>query len=168
MRLNNVKRVICGIIVGIAVALSGVMIFAQQGPGKRGEWGARGEGGPRGEGGFFGHLNLTDDQKAAMKAIAAKYEPTLQNLRQQLHQNEKSGFDPLKGGTFDAAAEAALRAQIQARAAAEADIAVTRARMMSEMYAVLTDAQKAQLAQERQQREQRREQRRNAAPPAGK
>jgi Spy/CpxP family protein refolding chaperone len=38
---------------------------------------------------------------------------------------------------------------------------VQRARMMSEMYAVLTAEQKAQLATERQQREQKRQERRN-------
>ena len=67
---------------------------------------------------------------------------------------ERRGFDPLAGGTFD---EAAVRAAAQARANAEVEREVARARMMYEMYNVLTPEQKAQLAAERQQREQKRQ-----------
>jgi protein CpxP len=57
-------------------------------------------------------------------------------------------------GTFN---EAAVRAAAQARANGHVEMEVARARMMSEIYNVLTPEQKTQLSTERQQREQRRQ-----------
>jgi Spy/CpxP family protein refolding chaperone len=53
-----------------------------------------------------------------------------------------------------------VRSAAQARANAQVELEVSRARMMSEMYAVLTPEQKTQLATERQQWEQKRQERR--------
>ena len=52
--------------------------------------------------------------------------------------------------------EAAVRAAAQARANVQVELEVARARMMSQIFAVLTAEQKAQLAAKRQQFEQRR------------
>jgi Spy/CpxP family protein refolding chaperone len=146
--------------------------FAQQGttPGQGGKDHVGRHGGGRGghkggrgmRGGFGGHfaekLNLTDAQKEQMKQISARYRESAKALRQQRGgDGRKGGFDATGGGTFN---EAEVRAAAQARANARVEMEVQRARMMSEMYAVLTAEQKAQLATERQQREQKRQERR--------
>lgn len=148
MQLSRTKKIIGGFMVVLALLISAAVGFAQH---ERGERGARGE---EGGFGFFRDLNLSDAQKEQMKQIAARYKESTKNLREQLHNLHKNGFDPLNGGTFD---EAAVRSQAQSRANLEVEMEVARARMMSEMYAVLTPEQKAQLAQRRQQWEQKRQ-----------
>jgi protein CpxP len=158
------------------MALSGIVGFAQQGTtqgtqegGKdRGAWGRGERGGHqkgmRGmRGGGFGrfaeNLNLTDAQKAQIEQIAARYRETAKAGRQQRQGGggRERGFDAFNGGTFN---EAEVRAAAQARANAQVEREVAHARMMSELYAVLTAEQKAQLTAERQQREQKRQERR--------
>jgi Spy/CpxP family protein refolding chaperone len=58
--------------------------------------------------------------------------------------------DPLSG-QFN---EAAVRAAAEARAKIQVELEVSHARMMSQMVAVLTDAQRAQLAAHREQMRQ--------------
>ena len=167
----KLKRIITGAVLAAVVALAGVASFAQQeqgaeGQGQKQERGWHGKGGEgRGmRGGFGGRmfesLNLTDAQKEQMKQIAERYHQSFQAQRQANRGERRGGgFDPLKGGTFD---EAAVRAAAQARANAQVEMEVQRARMMFEMYNVLTPEQKAQLATERQQRRQERRAQRQA------
>ena len=137
----------------------------EQGGGARAErpWGHRegGKGrrgfGRRGGFGRFGaELNLTDAQREQMRQIAERYRATFQAQRGE-RGRERRAFDPLAGGAFD---EAAVRAAAQARASAQVEREVARARMTHEMYNVLTAEQKSQLAAARQQHEQRRQERR--------
>jgi Spy/CpxP family protein refolding chaperone len=174
MKLTGSKKIMGGLALAGAFALTGAVGLAQQptGQGRDGgteragrEWrnkGGRGEhGGERGD--FFGgrfaeKLNLTDAQKEQMKQIAARYRESTKSLREQMRQargGEGAGF--INGGTFN---ESAVRSAAQARANAQVELEVSRARMMSEMYNVLTADQKSQLATERQQREQKRQERR--------
>lgn len=172
MKLTGSKKIMGGLALAGAFALTGVVGLAQQqsnqgpGGGERGgrEW--RHKGGKEGrghEGGFAGRfaekLNLTDAQKEQMKQIAARHRESTKALREQMRQSRGGGADAglLSGGTFN---ESAVRSAAQARANAQVEMEVARARMMSEMYAVLTPEQKAQLATERQQREQKRQERR--------
>ena len=151
-----------GLALFATLALAGVGLAQQttnQGRGDKDHAGRRwnqdgdGEQGGRGFGGPFSRLNLTDAQKQQMRQIAERYRQSFKAERQH-EGGERRGFDPLAGGTFD---EAAVRAAAQARANAEVEREVARARMMYEMYNVLTPEQKQQLAAERQQREQRRQ-----------
>ncbi|MDQ1611255.1 MAG: motif family protein [Pyrinomonadaceae bacterium] len=180
MQITRSRKIIGGLVLTGTMALSGIVGFAQQqgtaqgaqGGGKdRGAWGRGehgghkgGEGrGMRGGGGggrFFERLNLTDAQKAQMDQIATRYRESAKAQRQQWQgrgERQKGGFDTFGGGTFN---EAEVRAAAQARANAQVEREVAHARMMSEMYAVLTAEQKAQLTAERQQREQKRQERR--------
>lgn len=175
MKLTGSKKIMCGLALASAFALTGVVGLAQQqsnqtpGGGERGgrEWrhkgGKEGHGGERRgmEGGFAGRfaekLNLTDAQKEQMKQIAARHRESTKALREQMRQARGGDEGFLNGGTFN---ESAVRSAAQARANAQVELEVSRARMMSEMYAVLTAEQKAQLATERQQREQKRQERR--------
>jgi protein CpxP len=182
MNFNVVKRLTGGLALAGAIALTGVVSFAQTGQGQNekphGErgWGREGrEGGEGGEGregrgGMFGgrfaeKLNLTDAQKAQMQQVAERFRQNTQALREQGRgERDGEGFDAFKGGTFN---ESAVRAAAQARANRQVEMEVARARMMYEMYNILTPEQKAQLEADRQQRQQRRQEfrsRRNANP----
>jgi Spy/CpxP family protein refolding chaperone len=169
MKLVSSKKIIGAIMLAGTMLLVGAIGFAQQpSQGQNGEarggrqWhgrGGKGRGGMKGGfgGGHFARLNLTDAQKLQMEQIAARYRESFKAQRQQGRGGERGGFDAFNGGTFN---EAAVRAAAQARANARVEMEVARARMMSEMYNVLTAEQKAQLAQERQQWEQKRQERR--------
>ncbi len=178
MNLNLAKKLMGGLALAGALALTGVVGFAQQseqgqndGPrGDRSGWNREGRGGHEGgegrEGGFAGHfaekLNLTDAQKAQMQQIAERFRENTRALRQQGRgERDGEGFDAFKGGTFN---EAAVRAAAQARANRQVEMEVARAHMMYEMYNVLTPEQKAQLEADRQQRRQEFRSRRNANP----
>jgi protein CpxP len=167
MQLTGSRKIMGGLALCATVALGSVAGFSQQpqttqgqdagkGRAERSWRGRKGSEGRRG--GFFGgrlaeKLNLTDAQKEQMKQIAARYRESSKALRQQ-ERGERGGADLFNGGTFD---EAQVRARAQQRATARVEMEVARARMFSEMYNVLTDAQKAQLNTLRQEREQKRQ-----------
>src|ERR1043165_10087205 len=143
--------------------IAGLALGDKEHAGRR--WNRDGEQGERGRefGGPFARLNLTDAQKQQMQQIEERYRQTFKSQRQH-EGRERRGFDPLAGRPL---AEAAVRAAAQARAKAEVEREVAHARMMFEMYNVLTPEQKQQLAAERQQREQKRQEwrsRRQATP----
>jgi len=169
MRLKGKGKFVGGLALAAGFALTGAVGAAaqqeQQGQGggqSRAErpWGHKegGRGGGR-RGGFgpFGrfaeNLNLTDAQLEQMRQIEERYRATFRAQRENRGQ-ERAGFDPFAGGTFD---ESAVRAAAQARANAQVEREVAQARMMYEMYNVLTGEQKAQLQAAREQREQRRQ-----------
>ena len=177
MKSVSPKKIIGTITLAGMMLLVGLVGFAQQqstGQGQNGQerterkWGGRGDKGGRHGGGMRGgfggarfaeKLNLTDAQKAQMEQIAARYHESFKAQRQQGRgQRDGNGeFGAFNGGTFN---EAEVRAAAQARANARVEMEVARARMMNEMFNVLTAEQKAQLATERQQREQKRQERR--------
>ena len=171
MQLNRTKKIIGGLALAGSLMLMGVVGFAQQdarsGQDGQERGGRQWRGGAKErhgrDGGFAGRfaekLNLTDAQKEQMRQIAARYRESGKALRQQRGREDRGGeFDAFKDGTFN---EAAVRAAAQARAHARVEQEVMHARMMSEMYAVLTAEQKAQLAAERQQWGQKRQERRS-------
>jgi len=161
MQLIRSRKFIAGLALAASLAVAGVGFAQQTGQGQGDKehagrrWNRDGEQGERGRefGGPFARLNLTDAQKQQMQQIEERYRQTFKSQRQH-EGSERRGFDPLAGGTFD---EAAARAAAQARANAEVEREVAHARMMFEMYNVLTPEQKQQLAAERQQREQKRQ-----------
>ena len=168
MRLKGKAKFVGGLVLAAGVALTGVVgVAAQQEQGGQGGGQGRAErpwgrkegrgGGRRGGLGPFGRfgaeLNLTDAQHEQLRQIAERYRATFEAQRGTRGQ-ERQAFDPLAGGAFD---EAAVRAAAQARANAQVEREVAHARMVYEMYNVLTAEQKAQLAAARQQREQRRQ-----------
>jgi len=172
MRFKGSRKIVGGLALSAGIALTGVVAVAQQqqepaqggGQGRaERQWGPEGGGkgrrGGRDGGGIFGgrfaeRLNLSDAQREQLRQIEERYQATFraQHERRGAEQQQR-GFDPLAGGVFD---EAAVRAAAQARANAQVEREVAQARMMHEMYNVLTAEQKAQLAAERQQRGERR------------
>jgi protein CpxP len=165
------KKFLGGLALAAGFALtSGVAVAQQQqqspaqGQDGRGRaerpWGPEGGKGRRGGrfggghfgGGAFRGLDLTDAQREQLRQIAKRYRATFE--ARHARGDRRPASDPLAGGAFD---EAAVRAAAQARAAAQVEREVAHARMMHEMYNVLTPAQKEQLAAARQERQQRRQ-----------
>lgn len=170
MKLTGTKKILGGIALAGAMAITGVVGVAQQqqkaqdGGKDRAGWSREGREGRKGRQGMEGKgfggrfaekLNLTDAQKQQIEQIKARFQESTKALRQQERGNREKDFDAFSGGAFN---ESAVRAAAQARANVHVEMEVAHARMMSEIYNILTPEQKAQLAQERQQREQRRQQ----------
>jgi Spy/CpxP family protein refolding chaperone len=156
MRLNWKRTSGIAAITAAVLLTLAVVGFSQgrQGPPRGGGFpgGPGGPGGPRDGLGPFGRdLNLTDAQKAQIKTISSNFEESTKSLRDQLRALHESEPDPLSGA-FD---EATVRSAAEARAKVEVEMAVARAKMMSQISAVLTGEQKAQLAAKRQQFGQR-------------
>jgi protein CpxP len=155
-------------ITGALLLMLAVVGLAQRGghdggPGRGGFRGGPGCGGfPGGPGPHDGlgplarDLNLTDEQKAQIKKIAESFEESTKAWREQMRTLHEKEAGPLAGETFD---EATVRAAAQARANIQIEMDVARARMMSQVFAVLTAEQKAQLAAKRQEFEQKRRER---------
>lgn len=148
-----------------ALVLTVAMVGFSQGP--RGGGGQQGPppdggfhggpGGPHGGGPFgpFGRdLNLTDEQKAQIKKLTDSVEESTKALRDQLRTLHESQPDPASGAAFD---EAAVRAAATARANIQIELEVAHARVMSQVFNLLTTEQKAKLAAQRQQFEQKRQ-----------
>lgn len=165
-------KIVSGAFVLAAALLLGVGVagFAQEGGRREGHGGpphgGRGRGGHGGFVPFLRDLNLSDAQKAQVKQIADSFEESTKALRERLDAQRESEMDGLKDGAFD---EAAVRAAAQERANAHVELDVARARMMSQVYALLTTEQKASVAERRQQFEQKRQEwkERRAGNPGG-
>jgi protein CpxP len=138
-------------------AVAGMALAAMAFPGQEGHHGPGGPHGPHG-GSIVEHLSraldLTDAQKAQVKQIEDSLRESTKSLHEQLAKSGDGGgpLDGFREG-FD---EAAVRSAAQARAAVHVELEVAHARAMSQIYALLTDAQKAKLAELRQQFQQRR------------
>jgi protein CpxP len=159
----NLKKMSGFIAIACALMLAAVVGFSQQGRpmGPPPGGGFRGGPGPRdGLGPLARDLNLSDDQKTQIKKITDSFEESTKALRDQLRTLHESEPDPLSTGTFD---EAAVRTAAQARANVQVELEVAHARLMSQVFAILTTEQKAQLAAKRQEFEQRR----HEGPPRG-
>jgi Spy/CpxP family protein refolding chaperone len=156
MKLNWKKT--SGVVLAVgALLLMAVVGFSQhggpQGPPPPGRGFRGGPGGPGGD--LLGHLsrelNLTDEQKTQIKKIMDSAEESTKALREQMRTLHESQPDPMNTA-FD---EAAVRAAAEARAKIDVELEVAHARVMSQVLAVLTPEQKAQLSEKRKQFEQR-------------
>jgi len=143
MKRNWKKLGVLTSVTGILLLAVAAVVFSQgpQGP-PRGGPGSRDGLGP-----FARDLNLTDDQKAQIKKISESFHESERALHEQLRTLHESEPDPLSG-TFD---EAAVRTAAEARAKIQIELEVSHAKMMSQIAAVLTADQKAQLAAKRAQ-----------------
>lgn len=145
MKLNWRKMSVVAAISAALLLTTAIVVFSQgpQGPPRGG-----GFHGPHdGLGPFGRELNLTDDQKVAIKKIMDSFEASTKALHEQLRTLHESQPDPMSG-TFD---EAAVRAAAEARAKIQVELEVTHAKIMSQIAGVLTAEQKAQLAAKHEQ-----------------
>jgi len=83
-------------------------------------------------------LGVTHDQKAQVKAILRKYQPTAAPLIKQVVTERRALRDTIRAETID---ETVIRAQVAKVASLQADLAVQRAHVAHEIRAVLTPEQ---------------------------
>jgi len=120
--------------------------------GFRGEHKGHGWGGMR-DGGIFRQLNLTDDQKAKIKAIRENSAAQNKPLREQLRAKRQELRQASEGGTFN---EALATQKLTEMASLEAKLMGEQFKVHQEMLSVLTTEQKAQLEQSKAQFKARR------------
>lgn len=96
-----------------------------------------------------GLLDLSKEQRDAMRAIGDKHRPQLRELRDRLSDSRRQLRDLAAKGTPDAAQ---VRPLAEAQGKAMADMMVLRTQMRAEMDKVLTDAQRDKLRQLRERR----------------
>jgi periplasmic protein CpxP/Spy len=83
-------------------------------------------------------LGVTADQKAEVKTILRKYQPTVGPLIKQVVTERRALRDTIRASTID---ETAIRAQSAKVASLESDLAVQRACVAHDIRAVLTPEQ---------------------------
>jgi protein CpxP len=88
-------------------------------------------------------LNLTDDQKAQIKAVLSGEKDTLMPLLGQLHDARKSLRAAIHASDAN---ETSVRAAAARVAAVEGDLAVERMKMYGKIASILTDEQRRQIA----------------------
>jgi protein CpxP len=142
------KQVAIGIGALIAVAALMVStIFAHPGfgPGRSGMMMRRM--GPS----LLEQLQVSSDQRSQIQSIFTDGRQTLRPLFQQLREKHAALQEAARGQPFD---ETLVRSQAQEIADVQARLMVSRAQMMNQVLAVLTDEQKARLSELRAQRMQ--------------
>jgi Spy/CpxP family protein refolding chaperone len=91
----------------------------------------------------FHQLGLTDEQKASMKTILSDAAPAMKSLHQQIRTN----MQQLRATTPESADYAAVVASVsQTAGTLETQKTTQQANLYAQLYAVLTPAQKSQLA----------------------
>lgn len=107
-------------------------------------------------------LDVTDTQKAQMKATLQKEHATMQPLMQQLHQLDQQ-LKQYVEGTYD---EAKVQALVSQQTQALVQFKVEETRIQNELYQMLTPDQQAKLKLFEANREQRMQEHMQSTPPA--
>jgi periplasmic protein CpxP/Spy len=146
------KAVVIGAALALAVGLASAVHAQGEGPGRRGGFGFGGPGGP-GRGGFpFAALNLTDAQREQVKTVMQQHRDEMEAAGKQLH----DAFDAQQKAIETIPVnEGLIRSTSQSLANAQADMAVLRARIHSEVWSLLTPEQQAKAKELKAQREAR-------------
>jgi len=104
------------------------------------------------KGRIFAQLGVTDEQKAEVKGILRKYQPTVEPMVRQLVDARRALRGTIRAETID---ESAIRAQAAKVASLEADLAVQRAHVAHDIRAALTPDQIAKLKEMQANRDAR-------------
>lgn len=87
-------------------------------------------------------LDLSVDQRAQVRGILDRHRSTVRDEREALRAVRRAQFEAVHAAAFD---EERIRAAAADTARAQVDLVVTRARIASEMRALLTPAQRQEL-----------------------
>jgi Spy/CpxP family protein refolding chaperone len=109
-------------------------------------------------------LDLTDAQQTQAKAILEKEKPNFKTLMQQMAAGHKQMRTLEESATFD---EVAVRAQATQQAQAMTELIVAKARVKSELFAILTADQKAKASKIMNRHEDRMMRHMHGGPGAG-
>lgn len=102
---------------------------------------------------MFRGLDLTEEQKAKVKELQAASRTALQPNMEALKANREKMQGLTATGAFD---EVQVTALANEQAALSAKLIVERERVKSQVFALLTDAQKTKLAEMKAKRDERR------------
>jgi Spy/CpxP family protein refolding chaperone len=146
---------------GAAALLLGLgaagLTAAQDDPARPDRRPAMRRGGPLGPGGpmvgvDLRGLDLTEAQRAQVRAIMDAQRAATAPLLERARTARQALQEAIQAQPID---EGAIRARSAEVAVAEADLAVSRARLHADIVAVLTPEQQAELAERREQRDER-------------
>jgi Spy/CpxP family protein refolding chaperone len=168
---TNTRRIRLGAgALAILVALSGGLYFGTQGASAQGPGGPRGRlGGPGGPGGFgrggpggpgalgpmmLGRLNLTDAQRDQVTQILESHRDEQRALGERERAARMALDTAVNADAFD---ESTVRTRAADVAAVDADAAVMRARIYSEVLNILTSEQLSELKKTRAEMRERME-----------
>ena len=113
--------------------------------------------------GFFAkYLDLSDTQRAQMKAVLQKERPTLKPLMQQLRQAHEQ-LKPYQEGAYD---DAKVRALAAEQTQTMVELTVQETRIHNELFQLLTADQQAKMKEFEARRETRMQRHTHDAPPA--
>jgi Spy/CpxP family protein refolding chaperone len=87
-------------------------------------------------------LELSDEQRARVEGVLTHHREEIRHEVEAVIASRQAQYATIHGQPFE---EGRIRAATSALGAAQADLAVTRARIASEVRAVLTDSQRARL-----------------------
>jgi Spy/CpxP family protein refolding chaperone len=87
-------------------------------------------------------LDLSAEQRAQVRGVLDRHRSTVRDGREALRAVRRAQFEAVHGATFD---EERIRAAAADTARAQTDVLVTRARIASEMRALLTADQRQEL-----------------------
>ena len=163
--MNRFKWVTLSVLLaGLATASSVIAQGPDGRPDGRRPGAERGFGGPGrggGAGGFgFGvrDLDLSDAQRQQIAAVAAK---AREDSRPQVERLRQANDARRKALALMPVDENQIRSTTQALTAAQTDLAIARARVQSDIFALLTPDQQTKVSEARQKREARMAERRS-------
>ena len=135
------KKIIFGILVMVVFAAGAIFVVGQKAGHKDGSFEGPGRGHMMGL--SLRGLDLTDEQKAKVKEIMEASRTNVEPLMQQMRDNHAKIADLSKDGTFDQAKVEAIAAD---QGGVMAKLIVEREKAKAQVFALLTDAQKAKAA----------------------
>ena len=170
MKTRNLTLILAGavLLAGTTLALAGPL--GRAGRGMRGNGSCDGSMHGAGVGAKHGHdmgpghgplgplgmalhrLDLTEEQTTKIKAILEESRPTFEALHEQIQANREAFREANPPTTFD---ETTIRAHVAQQSGLHADMAVAAAKVRSQVLAVLTPEQLAELEQMREQMKDR-------------
>ncbi len=147
------KKITIAIIALAVLGIGVIFAFAQKTDGDHKGGRGFGRGGHHRGGGFmFRGLDLTEEQKAQVKQIRDASKTKIQPIREALKANRQKMNELTANGAFDEGQVAALANE---QATLGAQMTVERLRVRSQMFAILSDEQKAKAAQIKEQMKER-------------
>lgn len=144
------KKVIIGIIAAALLITGAIFVIAQKAGRKDGPGFGRGHG--PGFGMELRGLDLTDDQKAKVKGIMDASKASIEPLMQQMKDNHAKIAGLGADGKFDQAQVEALANQ---QGSITSQMIIEREKAKAQIFAILTDEQKAKAAEMRTKFEER-------------
>ena len=149
-RVLTLTAVLAGLLTG------GIAIAQGPGPGRGGRGGFGGPVGPGGPGLPLQALNLSETQQDQIKQLMQQYRQQDQNVGEQLRSAMEAQRKAMETLPVD---EGLIRSTTQALVEAQTEMAIQQARLQSEIFALLTPDQQAQVRKLQAERDQRAQQR---------